>query len=69
MLMTLKKKFGMKTFKIILSETTWPRVFEFGTKHHLVGFYQVCSIYDPGGKMALPQRSHDLHATCRGIYM
>ena len=67
--MTLKIDFGMKTFKIILYEITMPRAFDFGMKHHLVGFYQDCSIYGPGGKIALPQRSHDLYAMCRCIYM
>ena len=66
-IMTLKVYFGMKTLKIILSETTMPRALVFGIKHHLMGFYQCCSIYGTGGKMAPPQRSVNLHAMCRYI--
>ena len=68
-LMTLKICFGMKTFKIILSEITMPRAIVLGMKHHLLGFYQVRSIYGPGGRMVPPQRSLDLHAICGCIYM
>ena len=41
--------------KIFLSETTMPRAFIFGMKHHLVNLYQVCLNYNkkkyiPGAK-------------------
>ena len=41
--------------KNFLSETTRPRVFIFGVKHHLVNLYQVCSNYIHWAKNGLPR--------------
>ena len=47
--------------KIFLSDTTRPRAFIFGMKHHLVNLYQVCSNYIPGAKNVPAPGSHVLH--------
>jgi len=41
----------MKLIKIFLSETTRPRAFIFGVKHHQEVLYQSCSNYAPGVKI------------------
>ena len=46
---------------IFLSETTRPKAFIFGMKHHLVNLYQVCSNYTPGAKNGSTPGSHALH--------
>ena len=43
--------------KIFLSETTRHRALIFGTKHHLVNLYQVCSNYIPVAKIG-PSMGH-----------
>ena len=42
--------YGENHEKIFLSETTRHRALSFGTKHHLVNLYQVCSNYIHGTK-------------------
>ena len=53
-------------FKIVTSETTRPRVFIFGMKHHLVNLHQVCSRYGPGTKYGPTRGSYVLHYSYKG---
>ena len=52
--------FREKHERIFLSETTKPKALIFGMKNYLVVFYQVCSNYTPGTKMA-PSLGHMLY--------
>jgi len=47
----------MKLSKIFLSETTRPKAFIFGIKHHLEVLYQSCSNYAPWVKIDPAQGS------------
>ena len=47
--------------KSLLSENTGPRALIFGSQHHLVDLYQVCSNNAPRVKNGLPRSSHVLH--------
>ena len=49
-----------------LSDTTRPRAFIFGMKHHLVNLYQVSSNYIPRAKNRPSPGSHVLHRRILG---